>query len=424
VSIKENIMRYGLLGEKLPHSYSKEIHEKLGRYTYELIEVAKDDFASFAEKRDFAAINVTIPYKCDIIPYLETISEQAQKIGAVNVVINDGGKLHGYNTDFAGLRGLILRAGFNLKDKTVLILGYGGTSRTAFAVCEELGAKCIKFVKRNASEGIISYSDAARDYSDAEYIINTSPAGMYPHTDVMPFDGSGVSLADFPRLEGLVDVIYNPLRTKLVNEARLRGIPAVGGLYMLVSQAMFGASLFTGEEVDSATEEKIFTEVELAKKNAVLTGMPGSGKSTIGAILAEKLGRAFYDTDEEFTKKYGAPADYIREHGESAFRDAESSVIAELCSRVTGAVISTGGGAILRRENIHALSGNGKIYFIDRDINSIIPTSDRPLSSDRDMLQKRYEERYPIYVGTCDVHILNDVSAEDAAQKILEDLIK
>jgi shikimate dehydrogenase len=193
---------------------------------------------------------------------------------------------------------------------------------------------------------------------------------------------------------------------------------------MLVSQAMFGASLFTGEEVDSATEEKIFTEVELAKKNAVLTGMPGSGKSTIGAILAEKLGRAFYDTDEEFTKKYGAPADYIREHGESAFRDAESSVIAELCSRVTGAVISTGGGAILRRENIHALSGNGKIYFIDRDIDSIIPTSDRPLSSDRDMLQKRYEERYPIYVGTCDVHILNDVSAEDAAQKILEDLIK
>ncbi|MBQ8862704.1 MAG: shikimate dehydrogenase [Clostridia bacterium] len=417
-------MRYGLLGEKLPHSFSKEIHEKLGRYTYELIEVEKEDFASFAEKRDFTAINITIPYKRDIIPYLETISEQAEKIGAVNVALNKNGKLHGYNTDFIGLKMLILRAGFDFSGKTVLILGFGGTSRTAYAVCEDLGAKCIKYVKRKADENVISYADAARDYAEAEYIINTSPAGMYPHTDESPFDGSGVSLADFKKLRGLVDVIYNPLRTKLMNEALLAGIPAVDGLYILVAQATAAAELFTGEPVADDVTEKIFKDIFLAKQNIVLTGMPGCGKSTVGALLAEKMGRAFYDTDEEFTKKYGTPADYIREKGEAAFRDAESAVIAELCAQTVGAVISTGGGAVLRRENVLALRGNGKIYFIDRDIADIIPTSDRPLSSNREMLEKRYAERFPIYTGTCDVHMKNDGTAEALADKIIADFEK
>ena len=417
-------MRYGLLGEKLPHSYSKEIHEKLGRYTYELIEVAKEDFAAFAKARDFTAINITIPYKRDIMPYLATISEQAEKIGAVNVAINENGALHGYNTDFMGLRGLILRAGFELENKTVLILGYGGTSRTAHAVCEDLGAKCIKFVKRTADETVISYADAARDFADADYIINTTPCGMYPHMESTPFDGSGVSLADFKNVKGIVDVIYNPLRTRLVNEALLSGIPAEGGLYMIVSQATEAAELFTGEAVAYEVTEKIFKELFLAKQNVVLTGMPGCGKSTVGAIIAEKLGRSFYDTDEEFTKKYGTPADYIREHGESAFRDAESAVIAELCRDTVGSVISTGGGAVLRRENVLNLRGNGKIYFIDRDIADIMPTSDRPLSSDREMLEKRYAERYPIYTGTCDVHVKNDSTAEALAEKIIADFEK
>lgn len=419
--ITENDMRYGLLGEKLPHSYSKEIHEKLGRYTYELIEVAKEDFAEFAEKRDFTAINITIPYKCDIMPYLATISEQAKKIGAVNVALNRGGELHGYNTDFLGLRNLILRAGFDLKDKTVLILGYGGTSRTAHAVCEALGAKCIKFVKRKSEGEIISYAEAARDYAGADYIINTTPCGMYPATDATPFDGSGVSLADFACIKGIVDVIYNPLRTKLVNEALLAGVPAVGGLYMLVAQATEAAELFTGEPVPAEVTEKIHSELLLAKQNVVLTGMPGCGKSTVGALIAEKLGRKFYDTDEEFTKKHGTPADYIREHGEPAFRDAESAVIAELCRDTVGSVISTGGGAVLRRGNVLALRGNGRIYFIDRDIADIMPTSDRPLSSDRAMLEKRYAERYPIYTGTCDVHVKNDSTAEKLAERIIAD---
>lgn len=417
-------MRYGLLGEKLPHSFSKEIHEKLGRYTYELIEVAKEDFCAFAESRDFTAINVTIPYKCDIMPYLATVSEQAENIGAVNVVLNSGGTLHGYNTDFAGLRNLILRAGFDLEGKTVLILGFGGTSKTAHAVCRDLGAKTIKFVKRKADEKVISYADAARDYADADYIVNTTPCGMYPNTDATPFDGSGVSLADFKSLKGIVDVIYNPLRTRLVNEAQMAGIPAVGGLYMLVSQATEAAELFTGEPVPAEVTENIYKELALSKQNIVLTGMPGCGKSTVGAIVAEKMGRKFLDTDEEFTKKYGTPADYIREHGEVAFRDAESEIIAELCRNTVGSVISTGGGAILRRENVLNLRGNGKIYFIDRDIEDIIPTSDRPLSSDREMLEKRYRERYPIYTGTCDIRVKNDGTAEALAEKIINDFEK
>ncbi len=414
-------MRYGLLGEKLPHSFSKEIHERLGRYTYELIEVAKEEFAEFAEKRDFTAINITIPYKRDIIPYLATISEQAEKIGAVNVAINKNGELHGDNTDFIGLKNLILRAGFDMSGKTVLVLGFGGTSRTAYAVCEALGAKTIKFVKRKTDENVISYADAARDYADAEYIINTSPAGMYPNTDVSPFDGSSVSLADFKNLRGVVDVVYNPLRTKLMNEAELLGIPAVNGLYMLVSQATAAAELFTGEPVADEVTDGIYKDLLAKKQNIVLTGMPGCGKSTVGALLAQKLGRAFFDTDEEFTKKYGTPADYIREKGEKAFRDAESAVIAELCRDTVGAVISTGGGAVLRRENVFALRANGKIYFIDRDIDDIVPTSDRPLSSDREMLEKRYAERYPIYTCTCDVHMKNDGTAEELAEKIIAD---
>ena len=421
---KVNYMRYGLLGEKLPHSFSKEIHEKLGRYTYELIEVEKENFAAFAEARDFTAINVTIPYKCDIMPYLATISEQAENIGAVNVVLNKGGTLHGYNTDFAGLSNLILRAGFDLKGKTVLILGYGGTSKTAYAVCRDLGAETVKFVKRKADDKVISYADAARGYAHADYIINTTPCGMYPHTAETPFDGSGVSLADFPELKGVVDVIYNPLRTRLMNEAQLAGIPAENGLYMLVSQATEAAEIFTGEAVPAEVTEKIYKELALAKQNIVLTGMPGCGKSTVGAILAEKTGRSFYDTDEEFTKKYGTPADYIRAHGESAFRDAESEVIAELCRETVGSIISTGGGAVLRHENVLALRGNGKVYFIDRDIDDIIPTSDRPLSSDREMLEKRYAERYPIYTGTCDVCIKNDGTAEALAAKIIADFEK
>lgn len=417
-------MKYGVLGEKLPHSFSKEIHEKLGRYTYDIIEVAKEDFKDFAEKRDFTAINITIPYKRDIIPYLYYISEQAKSIGAVNVAINKDGKLYGYNTDFIGLKNLILRAGFDLKGAVVLILGYGGTSRTAHAVAEDLGASVIRFVECEAHDEAISYADAVRDYANADFIIDTSPCGMYPKCDGTPWDGTGVSFDNFPKLKGLVDVVYNPLRTTLASKAQMRGIPAVNGLYMLVSQAVAAAELFLDEKFDDSVTENIYKDILHEKENIVLTGMPGSGKSTIGKLIAEALGREFIDTDEEFTKKYGAPADYINANGEAAFRNAESEIIKDICADKTGAVISTGGGAILREENVIRLRHNGRLYFIDRDIDLIVPTSDRPLSSDKDKLKQRYEERYGIYTGTCDVHVKNNATEEDAVKFITEDFSK
>lgn len=414
-------MIYGLVGERLPHSFSKEIHEKIGLYKYELCEVAKEDFDSFAEKKDFTGINITIPYKQSIIPHLYFISDKAKAIGAVNVAINKDGKLYGYNTDFEGLRSLILREGFDFSGKTVLILGTGGTSKTARAVAEDLGALNVVNVSRKESAGAVTFGEAVLKYSDADFIINTTPSGMYPETENIPYD---MDLSAFASLSGVIDVIYNPISTKLVNSARKLGIPAVGGLYMLVSQAVAAAELFTGEKLGKDVCEKIYRELLSEKENIVLIGMPGSGKSTVGALLSERLGKAFYDTDEELSKKIGNISEYINKNGEAAFREAESETIKELAGNTTGAVISTGGGAVLKYENVEALRRNGRIYFIDRDISLITPTKSRPLSSNREKLQKLYNERYEIYLSSCDRRIENNGSPEECADKITEDIGK
>ncbi len=414
-------MKYGLVGEKLPHSFSKEIHEKIGLYKYELCEVAKEDFDIFAEKKDFKGINITIPYKQSIIPHLYFISDKAKAIGAVNVAINKDGKLYGYNTDFEGLRSLILREGFDFSGKTVLILGTGGTSKTARAVAEDLGALNVVNVSRKEQAGAITFGDTVLKYSDADFIINTTPSGMYPETENIPYD---MDLSLFASLSGVIDVIYNPISTKLVNSARKLGISAVGGLYMLVSQAVAAAELFTGEKLGKEVCEKIYRELLSEKENIVLVGMPGSGKSTVGALLSERLGKAFYDTDEELSKKTGNISEYINKNGEAAFRKAESETIKELSGNTTGAVISTGGGAVLKYENVESLRRNGRIYFIDRDISLITPTKSRPLSSDREKLQKLYNERYEIYLSSCDKRIENNGSPEECADKITEDIGK
>lgn len=414
-------MIYGLVGEKLPHSFSKEIHEKIGLYKYELCEVAKDDFDFFAEKKDFTGINITIPYKQSIIPHLYFISDKAKAIGAVNVAINKDGKLYGYNTDFEGLRSLILREGFDFSGKTVLILGTGGTSKTARAVAEDLGALNVVNVSRRESAGAVTFGEAVLKYGDADFIINTTPSGMYPETENIPYD---MDLSAFASLSGVIDVIYNPISTKLVNSARKLGISAVGGLYMLVSQAVAAAELFTGEKLGKEVCEKIYRELLWEKENIVLVGMPGSGKSTVGALLSERLGKAFYDTDEELSKKIGNISEYINKNGEAAFRKAESETIKELAGKTTGAVISTGGGAVLKYENVEALRRNGRIYFIDRDISLITPTKSRPLSSNREKLQKLYNERYEIYLSSCDKRIENNGSPEECADKITEDIGK
>lgn len=410
-------MKYGCIGEKLGHSFSREIHNRLADYTYELKELTPAELSAFMEQKDFSAINVTIPYKQDVIPYLSEISPQAQEIGAVNTIVNRGGKLYGYNTDFFGMRALIKRAGIELNGCKVLILGSGGTSRTARAVAADLAAKEILVVSRSGNGGI-TYQEARTLHSDAQIIINTTPCGMYPNIHAAPLD-----IADFPNLKGVVDAVYNPLRTQLVQQARQRGIPAVSGLYMLVAQAAYAVELFLDTSVPEEKVEAVFRELFAAKQNIVLTGMPGAGKTTIGKRLAQRLGKTFIDTDQLLTDRTGlTPAQMITQQGEQAFRDTESAVVAEQVAPVTGYVIATGGGAILRDENVLNLKRNGRLYFLDRPLNEIVPTDDRPLSVNRTLLEQRYKERYGRYCATADVVISPASVIQEVCDKIIEDM--
>ncbi|MBR2316203.1 MAG: AAA family ATPase [Clostridia bacterium] len=390
-------MDYGLIGEKLSHSFSKEIHEQIFDYKYEIKEIPKGGIDAFMKAKDFKGINVTIPYKQTVIPYLDEISERAKKIGAVNTVYNRNGYLYGDNTDFSGMVALIRRNCIELQGRKVLILGSGGTSKTAFAVAEDMGARELYRVSRSAKDGAISYEDALKNHSDAEIIINTTPCGMFPDTDGMPVD---IDL--FPRLEGVVDAVYNPIRTKLVVSALNKGIRATGGLYMLVAQAVFAGEIFIQADISKEKTEGVYKNMLMAKENIVLTGMPGCGKSTIGKLVAKELGMAFVDSDARIVEKTGKSIPEIFESvGEQGFRDIEGQVIAEL-SLLQNTVIATGGGAVLRQGNVDALRRNGRIYFLDRDIEFLVTTKDRPLSSDREMLRKRYDERYGIYLRTAD----------------------
>ncbi len=403
-------MQYGLIGEHLPHSFSKDIHNRIADYSYELCELSREEIDSFMKKADFKAINVTIPYKQTVIPYLDEIDPAAREIGAVNTIVNRNGKLFGYNTDFYGLLGLIKRQRCDLKGLSVLILGAGGTSRTARAVAKHLEASSITVADIVPADGVILYDEVYASHTDAEFIINTTPCGMYPHQDgseKMP--PAAIDISRFPRLVGVIDVVYNPIRTNLVLDATERGLPAEGGLYMLTEQAVKASEIFRDTAIDSSVTETIFSEIKHSKENIVLTGMPGSGKTTVGRALAEKLGREFIDTDVKIVEKAGKPiTDIFAECGEAGFRELETEIIREVTSSVTGAVIATGGGAILKDVNVRMLKRNGVIFFINRALSAIIPTSDRPLSSDEEALKRRFDERYSRYLSTCNFEIKTD----------------
>ncbi len=412
-------MKYGCIAEKLSHSFSKEIHSYLASYPYELREIAKGDLDAFMREKDFLAINVTIPYKEDVIPYLDEISETAKKIGAVNTIVNRNGKLYGYNTDFFGMRSLILANEISVTGKKALVLGSGGTSKTAAAVLEDLGAREIYKLSRRAQNGCITYDEALEKHTDAEVIINTTPVGMYPNIGVSPID---ISL--FPKLSAVIDAVYNPLRTRLVSEALERGVPAIGGLYMLVAQAARACEFFIDTDIPDEKILDVFKIMYKKTENIVLTGMPGAGKSTVGKLLAKKLEMDFVDSDDEIVKKIGKSIPEIfSENGENVFRDIESEVIKELSTR-KNTVIATGGGVILRRENTDLLRENGRIYFLDRPLENIRPTSDRPTALDREALVKRYRERYGIYTSSCDVHIKTSEDALENTNMIIEDFKK
>ncbi len=407
-------MNYGLIGERLGHSFSKQIHNRLFDYDYELKELAREDVDGFMKARKFRAINVTIPYKETVIPYLDEISDTARAIGAVNTVVNRSGKLYGDNTDFYGLQAMLAHAGISLADKTVLILGSGGTSKTALAVAKAAGCRRVERVSTSGQPQTISYAEAVTR-TDTQVILNTTPCGMYPR-----LGESAIGLDSFGALQGVVDVVYNPLRSHLVCEARKRGIPACGGLYMLVAQAAAAAQRFTGETVATAAVERLYRAMFSAKENIVLVGMPGSGKTTVGKLLAAQLGRPFIDTDAEIVAAAGCSIPALFEaEGETGFRQREAAVIRAVAAQ-QGAVIATGGGAVLRGENVDYLKENGRLFFLDRPLEALVATADRPLSADRAALEQRYRERYSIYCDCCDCRVTRNGTPEEAAAYIKE----
>ncbi len=390
-------MDYGCIGEKLSHSFSKDIHAALADYTYELKELAPEAVAAFMTARDFRAINVTIPYKQTVIPYLDEIDSTAAAIGAVNTVVNRNGRLYGYNTDLTGMERLCHRADISLADKKVLILGSGGTSKTAYTLAATHGAREVHRVSRRTQDGCITYNEAVTVHADADVLINTTPCGMYPQTTAQPID-----LAALTKLIGVVDAIYNPLRSRLVQQAQAHGIRASGGLYMLVAQAAVAVEHFTGTAVHDETINEVYRSIRNNKRNCVLVGMPSCGKSTLGKLLADKLGMDFVDTDDLIRARAGKSIPAIfAEVGEKGFRDMETAVIRDI-ENVQHTVIATGGGAILREENVAALRANGKILFLDRPLDELITTPDRPLSGNADSLRRRYEERYAVYCRVAD----------------------
>ncbi len=390
-------MEYGCIGKKLGHSFSRLIHERLADYAYELCEVPEEELEAFMRRADFKAINVTIPYKERVIPFLDEISDTAREIGAVNTVVRREGRLYGYNTDLAGMTALFRRRGLSFTGEKVLVLGSGGTSKTAVCAAKRMGAAQVVRVSRTAREDAVTYAQAKERHSDARLLINTTPCGMYP-----AIGEAAVELADYSRLTGVVDAVYNPLRSALVVEAQRQGLNAEGGLYMLVAQAAYAAEKFIGRPVSETEIETIYADLAAQKRNLVLIGMPGSGKTTLGRMTAKKLGKTFFDSDAELTRQTGyTPAQLIEQAGEAEFRRLEAQVVARLAAE-QGAVIATGGGVILNEENMRLLRENGLTVFVDRPLEHLAVTADRPLSSTRELLRHRYEERYERYCQAAD----------------------
>lgn len=402
------MMKCGLLGRTLGHSYSPRIHSILGSYSYELFEKEPEQLEDFLKYGDFAGINVTVPYKKAVIPYLDELSPIARKLGAVNTVVRRNGKLVGHNTDYFGFSMMVEESGFDPYGKKFLVLGSGGASNTAAAVLNELGAQVVVISR----SGENNYQNLHL-HTDARAIVNATPVGMYPNVGVSP-----VELDLFPRLEAVLDVIYNPARTQLLLDGEKRGIPAINGLLMLVAQAKEASQWFTGAEIDPAVISQIHRVLKNQMENIVLIGMPGCGKSTIGKALAEQTGRKFVDADAFLEQNAGYTIPEIfANRGEAAFRELETAALAEL-GKQSGLVIATGGGCVTRNENYPLLHQNGTIIWIRRNLE-MLPTEGRPLSQ-TNRLEQMYQIRKPMYESFADHTIENDGDIQDAAQAILQ----
>ncbi len=406
-------MKYGLIGKPLGHSFSREIHALIADYDYRLFEIDEDELPRFFQERDFSGINVTIPYKQAVIPFLDEISDEAKKIGAVNTIVKKEGKLFGFNTDFFGMRALIKSAGLDLENKTVLILGTGGTSKTAVEVSKSLGATEIVKVSRKKSSDTVTYDEVYEKFSGADVIINTTPVGMFPNADKTPVD-----VKKFKNLQGVIDAVYNPLRTNFVLDAESIGAKGRGGLYMLVAQAVYASALFLDKTADESVIDKTYARILKEKRNIVLCGMPSSGKTTVGKEIAKVFGKKFIDTDDVVVEKRNESiSDIFEKYGEGEFRKEERLAIEEL-SKENGLVIATGGGAVLDENNVRALRRNGIILFLDRSLENLVATADRPLSSDTEKLKNLFEKRYDVYKSCADAVIPADGEIADVVEKI------
>ena len=401
---------FGLIGEKLGHSHSKTLHGLLADYSYDLWPMPQSELDTFMRSDAFDGMNVTIPYKKAVIPYLSEMGETARLIGSVNTIVRRAdGSLYGDNTDAYGMMVMASRAGIAFTGKKTLVLGSGGTSMTACAVIRANGGEAV-VISRNGED---NYENLDR-HADADYIINTTPVGMYPKTDAQPVD-----LTLFPALKGVLDVVYNPLRTRLLMQAEALGIPCEGGLSMLVYQAVRACEIFTGKKVEETRAVEAERALRKGVTNLVLIGMPGCGKTTIGALLARELEMELVDLDEEIEKAAGVTIPEIfAAEGEDGFRRREAEQVLRFGSQ-GGRVLVTGGGAIKREENRRWLKMNGFVAHITRDVE-LLPMDGRPLSQSRERLAAMWEERKALYADCADVRIANDSTPQACVQTIKE----
>lgn len=414
-------MKYGLIGEHLGHSFSKQIQTRIAEienvkdYDYQLVELDKEEFKEFMEKKDFTGINVTIPYKKDVIPYLDEMDESAKAIGAVNTIINVDGKLKGYNTDFGGFLYMVKAHNVHMEGKKVLIIGNGGACAAVKAVCEHENAKAIVIVSRSSDRGAIGYDEMYTSHLDADIVVNTSPVGMYPNITNAPIDVSW-----FHKLECVLDVVYNPILTRLCFEAQEADIKRVIGLEMLIAQAKYTFEIFENMSFDDSIIDEIKKEMLKDRCNIVLIGMPSAGKTTIGKMLEEKLGKEFFDLDDMIIAKAGKSIPEIfQESGEAGFRAIETEVAIE-ASKTNNKIIATGGGTIKHKVNMDFLRLNGITIFIDRDVDKLISSDpNRPLSSSKLALQQMHKERYPLYQKYAAYVAVNNTNIEETVDDIV-----
>ncbi len=409
-------MTFGLIGEHLGHSFSRLIHEHLTGLPYELRELRPDQLGPFLQSEPFGGVNVTIPYKQAVIPYLHALAPSARLTGAVNVIVRNpaDGTLTGHNTDFDGFLSMAESAGVVLDGASVVILGAGGAAKAVAVAAISAGARKVRFAVRHDFGPDRLPIDEPQAFADCEVLVNATPVGMYPGIWDKPFD-----ISTLPHLRGVLDCIYNPISTPLVLDARERGIPSAGGLMMVVSQAVRAAELFHSCSYGPDAVEDEYLTLLRERRNIVLTGMPSSGKSTVGKMLAARLGLRFTDTDDIVRTFAGMDIPEIFSRwGEAGFRKYEKAAIESLAPE-QGCVIATGGGAVLDPDNVRALRLNGILVFLDRSPHLLQPTADRPLSQGRAALDALYRKRLPVYTATADVRISNDGTPEEALQRIL-----